>query len=602
VRKLTYLFLLLIPAVSQAWWNDDWNYRKEITFDLTPTGANVAGTPLDVPVLVRLSLANFGYFADTKPDGSDFRFIEGDDKTPLKFHIERYDATNQLAFLWVRVPKLTGASKTDKIYLYYGNPKAPAASDAAGTYDVNQALAIHFGDPSQPVSDVTGYANHPTASTAELTSASLIAGGAKFSGSQSIVLPANSSLRLIPAKGGTLSAWVRIDAAQGDAYVLALQDQGNEWILGIRGSQVYSRVVGGTARAEILAPASLTTGQWHHLAATVGSGKLTLYVDGDVAGTANVQPPEIAGSLTVGAGAAAGHNLSGEVDEVQGSSVARSADWLRAAAKSQGQDTALIVYGGDAQRETQKVSYFRVTLQNVTADGWVVIILLMAMLVVALLVMVSKAFYLARVQRANAAFLSKYEKLQGDSAALDRPDEDGDEALDQSGFMPSMEGKGDDFRFSTIYRLYHHGVKEMTGRVKSSDKNGTQKNSQSLSPQAIDAIRATMDATLVRLTQKLQANMVLLTIAIAGGPFLGLLGTVVGVMITFAAIAASGDVNVNSIAPGIAAALVATVAGLGVAIPSLFGYNWLNTKIRETNANMRVFVDEFVARVAEQYS
>jgi biopolymer transport protein ExbB len=142
----------------------------------------------------------------------------------------------------------------------------------------------------------------------------------------------------------------------------------------------------------------------------------------------------------------------------------------------------------------------------------------------------------------------------------------------------------------------------MTGRVKSSDKNGTQKNSQSLSPQAIDAIRATMDATLVRLTQKLQANMVLLTIAIAGGPFLGLLGTVVGVMITFAAIAASGDVNVNSIAPGIAAALVATVAGLGVAIPSLFGYNWLNTKIRETNANMRVFVDEFVARVAEQYS
>jgi biopolymer transport protein ExbB len=96
--------------------------------------------------------------------------------------------------------------------------------------------------------------------------------------------------------------------------------------------------------------------------------------------------------------------------------------------------------------------------------------------------------------------------------------------------------------------------------------------------------------------------MVLLTIAIAGGPFLGLLGTVVGVMITFAAIAASGDVNVNAIAPGIAAALAATVAGLAVAIPSLFGYNWLNSRIKAITADMRVFVDEFVTRVAEHYS
>ena len=67
-------------------------------------------------------------------------------------------------------------------------------------------------------------------------------------------------------------------------------------------------------------------------------------------------------------------------------------------------------------------------------------------------------------------------------------------------------------------------------------------------------------------------------------------------------IAASGDVNVNAIAPGIAAALVATVAGLGVAIPCLFGYNWLNTRIKSITVNNRVFLDEFVARLAEQYS
>jgi biopolymer transport protein ExbB len=73
-------------------------------------------------------------------------------------------------------------------------------------------------------------------------------------------------------------------------------------------------------------------------------------------------------------------------------------------------------------------------------------------------------------------------------------------------------------------------------------------------------------------------------------------------MITFAAIAASGDVNVNAIAPGIAAALAATVAGLAVAIPALFGYNWLNTQIKEIVADMRVFIDEFVTRAAERYS
>jgi biopolymer transport protein ExbB len=96
--------------------------------------------------------------------------------------------------------------------------------------------------------------------------------------------------------------------------------------------------------------------------------------------------------------------------------------------------------------------------------------------------------------------------------------------------------------------------------------------------------------------------MILLTIAISGGPFLGLLGTVMGVMITFATIAEAGNVNINAIAPGISAALVATVAGLVVAIPSLFGYNYLNSRIRNCSSDMHVFIDEFETRMAEDYS
>jgi biopolymer transport protein ExbB len=284
------------------------------------------------------------------------------------------------------------------------------------------------------------------------------------------------------------------------------------------------------------------------------------------------------------------------------SNVARSPDWLKVAALGQGMEAPLVIYGNDAQRETQKVSYFKITLQNVTVDGWVVIIILALMFVVSMLIIVSKAFYLARVSRGNALFLNEFVKLKGDPTALDRPDSaDGEDALDMSPFSRAAgDAKNNKFRMSTIYSLYHSGVREMRSRVGVSV--GAATAVRVLSPQTINAVRAALDASQVRLTQKLSSQMVLLTIAIAGGPFLGLLGTVVGVMITFAAIAASGDVNVNSIAPGIAAALAATVAGLAVAIPALFGYNWLNTRIKNIGADMRVFVDEFVTRVAEHYS
>ena len=599
---IALLFLSTLPAVGHAaWWNNDWNFRKEITFDLTPAGANIPGTSNDVPILIRLHLGNFAYFNDTKPDGSDLRFIASDDKTPLKYHIERYDPVNQIAFVWVRVPRMAGGTNSDKIYLYYGNPKAPAAGDAAGTYDTNQTLVYHLSEMQLPLSDSTAYGNKPSNATIELNPASLIGGGGKLSGAGSITVPSSSSLRVTPSQGATFSTWARVGAAQTDAYVFDMQDKGNELVLAINGLQLYARLVSAAGTVTVQETGTLLADKWHHLAVTIGTGKVTLYVDGDTAGSAPAQLSEIAGVLTIGSAAGAAHAFVGELDEVQVSSTARSADWLRTAARSQGNDAPLILYGNDTQRETEKVSYFKVTLQNVTADGWVVIIILAVMFVIALLIMISKTVYLTRVQKGNAAFLTEFAKLRGDPTTLDRPDDpDDDSALDRSPFVrASGDEKDNKFRMSTIYRLYHVGVHEMQGRVGVSAGAAAVK---ALSPQAIAALRAVLDASQVRLTQKMSAQMVLLTIAIAGGPFLGLLGTVVGVMITFAAIAASGDVNVNSIAPGIAAALAATVAGLAVAIPALFGYNWLNTKIKNIAADMRVFVDEFVTRIAEHYS
>lgn len=578
---------------AQAWWNGDWAFRKEIDFDLTPKGADIPGAPTDVPILIRLSLANFQYFSDAKPDGSDFRFVAADDKTPLKFHIDRFDPQDQIALVWVRVPHLTGGANTDKIFLYYGNKNAPSAADPAGTYDTSQVLDYHFGAPKGAAQDVTAYKSEPSAFDADVVPASLIGAGVKFSGAQSISIPANGAVHLAAGKGFTLSAWVRIEAAQNNADLAQLADEGRELVLGINGTQAFARYSGGGAPIAITQSGQLTTGEWHHLALRIGDGRLTLFVDGADAGHADADAQEIGGALTIGGSAAKSNYYTGQMDELEVANSVRSADWLKAAARSQGVAGPLVVYGGDTQREGGKESYFTTTLRNVTVDGWVVIALLGFMFLMALAIMASKALFLTRVAAGNRRFLARFTEMSADPAALERKlggEEDDDTSLEEAGA----------FGFSTLWPIYHHGMRETMKRLEGQAAGADRV--RSLSAQSIEAIRASLDAALTRLVQRLNSQMVWLTVAIAGGPFLGLLGTVVGVMITFAAIAASGDVNINAIAPGTAAALVATVAGLGVAIPCLFGYNYLNTRVKEITADMRVFADEFVARIAETYS
>ena len=205
--------------------------------------------------------------------------------------------------------------------------------------------------------------------------------------------------------------------------------------------------------------------------------------------------------------------------------------------------------------------------------------------------MFTKTSYLNKNSRGSDHFMKHWKHLSSDLTALDSGDLETAKSL--GGRADKRTQKA--LRHASIYRLYHTGVEEIRHRMPTGGEN------KALSAQSIEAIRATLDGVMVRETQQLNKLMVFLTIAISGGPFLGLLGTVVGVMITFAAIAAAGDVNVNAIAPGIAAALLATVAGLAVAIPSLFGYNYLISRIKEATSDMHVFVDEFVTKLAEFY-
>jgi biopolymer transport protein ExbB len=215
----------------------------------------------------------------------------------------------------------------------------------------------------------------------------------------------------------------------------------------------------------------------------------------------------------------------------------------------------------------------------VTIDGWVVIAILAVMAVISFAVIFTKTRYVGRVARTNAKFLTLFEETGNDMYQLQNV----------------LAAQGSALNASVLYRICDAGISDLARRAE--QKRGV----LTLSAAAIETIRAKLDRSTAYESQRLNSAMVLLTIAISGGPFLGLLGTVVGVMITFAAIAASGDVNINAIAPGIAAALVATVAGLAVAIPALFGYNYLITRIKDITTEMHVFTDEFVTRLAETY-
>lgn len=594
------LLTLLLPLPALAWWNDDWDYRKQIRFDLSATGADTADTVTDVPMLIRLSAGNFAYFGDTQPDGADLRFIAADDVTPLPYYLERFDGVNQIALVWVQVPQLTAGANSDFIYMYYGNPDAAAASAPPTVFDAESVLVYDFSQEQGRLRDRTGYSNDPSASTVDSVASSLIAGGAEFAGTETVEIPASPELAVRPAEGLTTSLWVRPAEipAEDATLVSSLTETGGSLVLGLRGSYAFLSVDFGGNPVEIVADTlEIAAGEWTHIAGRIDGDEATLFVNGEQLVTGTTGDGELNGSWTLGDPA---KGYVGQIDQFRIDSAPRLDARIKLIARAEAPFSTVLTYGEDAQREGGGgESYIAVTLRNVTVDGWVVILILAVMAVISWVVMLMKSMLLSRVERQNNRFLADYRKLVGNPLALDRDVPELDTLEEESVLSAALEDE-ESYHPSTLFPLYHVGAAEVKKRVgQLSPAAGAERSG--LTGKSISAIRASVDGTLVRQRQKLNRLMVLLTIAISGGPFLGLLGTVVGVMITFAAIAASGDVNVNSIAPGIAAALVATVAGLIVAIPALFGYNWLGSRIKDIDANTQVFADEFINQIAEHY-
>jgi biopolymer transport protein ExbB len=582
---LLLVLLALAPTQALAWWQTDWSYRKQITVDTTPKGAGIAQPAGRVPVLIRLHTGNFS-FGDAQDTGNDLRFTSSDDKTPLPFQIEEFDPLLGVAAVWVDIPDFPAGS-AKQIWLYYANKKAPAAGDPAGTFDADYTLVYHFEDAvGAPPKDTTAYGNNAQNAPAGIDTGAVIGKGARFAGTGAMTVPASPSLAIAPGGAFTFSAWVKDDLLQPRQGLYVRGDNGSALVIGLDSGTPFVEVQSSGA-VRVAAPHPVAKGQWTHIAVTADGKAITLYVNGkSVAKAAGALPP--LNSVTGIGGAPPGVTLTspvsaftGDMDELRLSKVARNAALIQADAIGQGPESRLVEFGVDEKQAGFGFGYFGIIVKSVTIDAWVVIGILGCMAVMSWFVMFGKASYVGTVDKANDVFIKIFRRQGGDPMAID-----------DSKMNPAERRK---LALSSIWRIYHAASEEIHRRIQ---RSGT----LVLNAEAIEVIRAIMDASMVRENQRLARSMVLLTISISGGPFLGLLGTVVGVMITFAAIAASGDVNVNAIAPGISAALLATVAGLAVAIPALFGYNYLIIRNKNVSANMQVFVDEFITRLSELYS
>ena len=118
---------------------------------------------------------------------------------------------------------------------------------------------------------------------------------------------------------------------------------------------------------------------------------------------------------------------------------------------------------------------------------------------------------------------------------------------------------------------------------------------------SFDTVRVALERAASTEALSLEKGMIVLSTAVAGGPFIGLLGTVWGVMETFSGIAKAQNANLTAMAPGVAGALIATVVGLFVAIPAMFAYNYMVTTIRAITQELDAFSNEYATALEHKY-
>jgi biopolymer transport protein ExbB/TolQ len=212
-----------------------------------------------------------------------------------------------------------------------------------------------------------------------------------------------------------------------------------------------------------------------------------------------------------------------------------------------------------------------------TAEGKVIIVLLALFSIFAWSTMISKALQMRQARRLNEYFDSEYRRSGHSLDIFDR--------------RLVVDG-------CPLFAVYQAGSQELDGRLRAKDNSVRRK---SISLKSIEHVKRSLENAVARESLKLESGLIMLALAVSGAPFLGLLGTVWGVMSAFSYVAQLGKADLATMAPGVAAALITTVAGLLVAIPSMFGYNWLVHNLRVRTVELDNFAQEFVSRIETEY-
>jgi len=211
-----------------------------------------------------------------------------------------------------------------------------------------------------------------------------------------------------------------------------------------------------------------------------------------------------------------------------------------------------------------------------TPEAKVIIVFLGIFSVIAWSVMISKAIQMRKAKKLNQFFSSEFRSQKGVLDVFDR----------------RVQAEG-----CPLFMVYQAGSIELDARLKNPE--GGRKKLVSL--KGMEHVKRSLENTVAQESLKLESGLILLAIAVSGAPFLGLLGTVWGVMSTFSGIARQGSASMAAMAPGVSAALVTTVAGLLVAIPSMFGYNWLVHNLRVRTVELDNFAQELVSKMETEY-
>ena len=217
-------------------------------------------------------------------------------------------------------------------------------------------------------------------------------------------------------------------------------------------------------------------------------------------------------------------------------------------------------------------------IENATTEGKITVLVLLLLSLFSWTIIITKFRQLTIARKATKKFMAAYSSTR---APL------------------GIKKKGEDFDGAPAYALYERGAEELAYQL---EKNPvTVKGERRISLSSYEAVKVVLEEAASAQAMSLEKGMIVLSTAVAGGPFIGLLGTVWGVMSTFAGIAASNSASLTAMAPGVAAALVATVTGLLVAIPAMFAYNFMVTTVRGITQELDGFASRYANQIEHAY-